>query len=356
MKPRETDSPDFRLRRSEVFSRILDRYSDTTADLQTPESRMEFFCSLGADKFIDGLGAMNRILAKNHDLDQANNFMTERSNVIADYERADLYQVMPLPEDKAPLLSYLYETCREMAAQENWSPEHIAAVLGYGINAIHPYDDCNGRTARAGYDLLLKTPDEWHDSLRDSSIDEFDVSNRLNPSYLRNLMHTLVMLDYKTHDFSGAEPVPRFEIASASLVPPWDIIPLRRSENLRDAEIIGGVMQDRHMATIAPARLVDTQDSPVVRKSVQKYMGKDLFRMDIFAREATADDIDRLRFVYREIANSYVMNLILCISDVDKPFKLVAETVEHGAIEIGIPSLATRLASGELMLAIPDTK
>ncbi len=55
----------------------------------------------------------------------------------------------PLKEDREPLMRLAYE-----AAQQAPSPEDAALILGLSINAIHPYEDGNGRTSRFTYMLL----------------------------------------------------------------------------------------------------------------------------------------------------------------------------------------------------------
>ncbi len=55
----------------------------------------------------------------------------------------------PLKEDREPLMRHAYE-----AAQQAPSPEDAALILGLSINAIHPYEDGNGRTSRFTYMLL----------------------------------------------------------------------------------------------------------------------------------------------------------------------------------------------------------
>lgn len=55
----------------------------------------------------------------------------------------------PLKEDRGPLMRLAYE-----AAQQAPSPEDAAVILGLSINAIHPYEDGNGRTSRFTYMLL----------------------------------------------------------------------------------------------------------------------------------------------------------------------------------------------------------
>lgn len=345
-----TDSADFREERSRIFARVLDRYSDDPY-LDAPEDRLDLFRSLGSDEFITGIRTVNRLIIKNHDQDQANNFFTERTNAIASPNDPDLYQGMSVPEDKEPLLEYLYDYCCTLASKPDETIEHIAAVLGYGINTIHPFTDGNGRTARASYNLLTQNPAEWPSSLKESSMDEERIADRLNPARLRDIVYTGIKYTLQTHDFDQDEPHPRIPIAMLdSSQGPWSYPPKNREEGLNDRELLVGIMYDKDLSSMIPARLVDTHNSPAIEKAVLDHMGQAVFCIDVFAQEASQADMEQLRHTYREIVNMYFGNLIdLIAGEIDSPI-VHANTVESGLIATDIPSLMTNIASGKLTI------
>lgn len=345
------DSASFREKRTRVFARVLDRYSDDPG-LNTPEGRLNYFRSLGSEGFISSITAINRLVTKNHNLDQANNFFTERTNATASPNDPDIYQGMSVPEDKAALMKYLYDYCYGLSNDHNENIDRIATVLGCGINAIHAFADGNGRTARASYDLLTRNPSEWYNSLERSSVDEKNIANRLNPASLRDVVYTNLKYHLQTHDFNQEEPSPRVPIALLdSSKGPWVHLPNNRKENLNDTELLIGIMNDKHLINMVPTRLVDTYNSDATEKAILNYKGQNVFCMDVFAKEADQTDMRYLRHVYREIVNMYFTSLIDLIGGTVESPVLYVNTAENGIITTDAPSLMTNLANGNLTLA-----
>ncbi len=137
--------------------------------LSTPEQAKEFLDSLSYDEFKKWLGFVNGV--------ERGIPRSERGKVSDSHVRsenplmgAEVEYRPPHKDFRDQLLKMAFEK-----AQSVDSPEAAALTLGLSINAIHYFDDGNGRTARMAYTLLSRGYDgsrkdqEYYSSLLENT-------------------------------------------------------------------------------------------------------------------------------------------------------------------------------------------
>lgn len=116
------------------------------------ETKREYLNNLTFDEFKNLLMATNSLLrdipVKRREIDGKTVFLN-----------GPLEQIYPPEyEDKEPLLQELFTNVQNMN-QENRSLEDIGILTSMTINAVHPFNDGNGRTSRLVYQLLVEDYD-----------------------------------------------------------------------------------------------------------------------------------------------------------------------------------------------------
>lgn len=116
----------------------------------TPEASKQFLDSLTFDEFsrlLDTANGLERNLPKPDRGMKGSGFIQESGVLTGESVE---YQP-PQASDRVPLMGKVFQ-----AAQRAKDPEDAAVILALSINAIHPYDDGNGRTSRLIYTLLQR--------------------------------------------------------------------------------------------------------------------------------------------------------------------------------------------------------
>lgn len=141
--PAVEDTSEFRDPKSENIVGLLEKL-ELSDVLSVEEKRQQFFRGLNFETFLDFLirinGISRGIPIKKRGIDGR--------DVVLD---AGVFGVRATPdfEDKEVLLRELYQLAQEMDDLKS-----SALLLGAGINAVHPFTDGNGRTARLVFTLL----------------------------------------------------------------------------------------------------------------------------------------------------------------------------------------------------------
>ena len=141
--PEVEDTSEFREPKAEKIVGLLDKL-ELSEVLSTEEKRQQFFRGLDFETFRDFLVRINGISRGI----PINKREIDGRDVVLD---AGAFGVRATPdfEDKETLLRELYQLAQEMD-----DPKSSALLLGAGINAVHPFTDGNGRTARLVFTLL----------------------------------------------------------------------------------------------------------------------------------------------------------------------------------------------------------
>lgn len=114
---------------------------------QNSETAAQFFKESTFEKFKDFLVRINGIARKT----PIKKRTTDGKDVVLtnQFNKTFVAYMPPRYEDKEELLKELWAQAKKLDRGED-----MGLLLGVGINAIHPFDDANGRTSRLTYTLL----------------------------------------------------------------------------------------------------------------------------------------------------------------------------------------------------------
>lgn len=342
------NTPEFRTQRSTLIAKLTERFM-VGHDLSTPESRLEHFDELGAEGFIKLIGDTDRILTKQH---SSNPFVTENYNFIVDEANPEeTFELMPAPEDKLPLLTHLYTIARTMPRNHPESIDRIAAFVGFSMNAIHPFTEGNGRTARTIY-TLLTADDTNRESLLQVAAQDVEMGELyMNPSTFRNPLMEIMQEATQTHYRHQGELVPHIQPITTSSMALSAIRPQNRPSKRDTTQLLEAVFHDRHISPMATALLIRQGRLSCMDAVVGTHNGQSVFNITTFAKVATKKDITNLRNAYRAVSNEYTMLLMKVMSGTQSHIQTTAApTKEYGVCVLPPLSLITQLAKGQLHL------
>ncbi len=343
------DSTEFRQRRSKITTKISERPFVRDA-LTTPEARMEYFQGLGADGFVDVLTSANRTLIKEH---KKSVLVNENYNfIIDDEDPANTFHVLPAPEDKVPLLKELYEVARSVSESQLTSPDHIAALIGFGINAIHPFNEANGRTARTIYALLGADETRRSAMIEQASQGAENGGAYLDPATFRQPLLNMMQRMLKTHQDVDGELVPLVYPAISSRTPFQEVQPTSRAATFDTSQLMECIFRDQFMAPMVAAMVASHTDVSCTDKVLRDYNGTaQTFDISTFFEIASEQDMEILRNCYRAISNEYALTLIdVMAGRILKEDRMVVATHQYGACAATAPLLITALARGDISL------
>lgn len=141
------------INRDEQADKIIRFMEKLHADeiFATEESKREYIQDLTFDEFKNLLTATNSIL---RDIPVSQRVMDgEKVYLQKGIMSVDDEYIPPVYEDKDELLKEMFVNIQSMSS-EGGKLEDMALLAGASINAIHPFNDGNGRTSRLLYTLL----------------------------------------------------------------------------------------------------------------------------------------------------------------------------------------------------------
>lgn len=337
------DTPDFRTQRADMLVKVLDRYGGLTS-MERPAERLAQFRSLGPEGFVQQVTSLNRILVQNHSHEaRERDFMPGYDNFIEDY-RGD-FHAMPAMEDRKPLLKYLYGAARDAALKPNASLDHIAAVVGFGINAVHAFDG-TGRTARAAYHLLASPASKREELLKASSKDSHENTVQLSHGAFRDTLFADMKLALGSHrEVNGVlQPivVPYMDDASMQHV--------LASRTEKEFTMVNHIIRDPNLREIVPFIYIRGVPPEQRGQILQQTQGANVFRLDVFTRIAPQSEMDYLYKITREIRSTFAKKFISMIADKDTKNMIHTRTKERGIITIPMPDLITEMAQKKLSI------
>lgn len=215
--------------------------------------------------------------------------------------------VHPEPEDKKELLGTVLSSAKRTA-----DLELKASILAIGINAVHPFADGNGRTARLVYHAVAHGADD----LKKTAIQLFNDSEELlsapNPDILRTPVISEMGLSLKTHTYNQftrrAEPS-----VEAELVWKRGLM----SVILRDSDRADTLYRvaDADMSTIMSALLLHTLLSTGKEHRAERFFnikpnGKAALDVYKFAAGANSEEMKLVQEAFGQLSNMYVKQLV----------------------------------------------
>ncbi|HBO64729.1 TPA: hypothetical protein DD425_02095 [Candidatus Saccharibacteria bacterium] len=354
----QIDSFDFRVQRADILTKIATRIeSSLEGSIDAPIDRVYRLLASGEDDFLKTVTSVNRIITKNHHPTAETGFFADRAMHIGRPDEPEYMHVLPAVEDKMPLMRYLYTTLIAMY-QGGADAEHIAGVLGQGINAIHPFNDANGRTARALHGVLTRNiAGDKENLLYYRAIDTIDNTESLSPAPFEDSIFDAMKLRYGTHYNKEGVLVPRVRFAGteATIASIGEDALSSEQPRARAAGLIYGALNDPHVSPIVAGILEKSlaQKNDLIKRSCMSYNGAAIFNVDIFYSQATDADLTEVTTLIRGIHNQYVVELLNFISGRALPDSTVTvETNERGQVTLGIGEYIAQMASHAITRAL----
>lgn len=348
MTENEIDSFDFRIARADLLTRVARRVEASIEEpIDSPIERVYSFLANGSDDFVDTITAVNRILTKNHQKNSTGTYLADREIVILQNQNPSYAHILPTVEDKEPLLGYLYDTLVTMYNNDA-DADHIAAVLGYGINAIHPFNDANGRTARAMHAVLTTSiSEDFTNILHFSGIDTVKNTDSLSPEVFESGVYDSLKAKLGTHTLENGQLVPKIQIAaSMNTIDALTKEVLAGGQRAHDIEIIASALRDPNVGQITAGMLDKSgQVNQLVASSVGYYGPTRVFNMDHFYPRATDADIQFLKQTIRSVHNTYVAELLNFIGgEYTNTSTITVNTNEKGLVTLSVSDYISQMA------------
>lgn len=343
------DDPDFRQRRARLLAKVVDRIGD---DHLSPENRVRSLLSDGGDAFIDTVVGANRILTQTHQDEYNTKYLIPFNNIIIDPDKPTYSHVLPHHEDKNDLLLYLHSVAVDMW-QRDRPAEHIAAVIGYGINLVHPFTEANGRTARMVHDTLIHGASNTEARFSSLAVDSIENTDSLNPEIIESYVYEQMQLRHATHTVEDGVNVPKIGFAMSP--------PTMQKLFARTSGVIGSLTSpfDQTLSVISHpetsamlAHFVARDCNTIpVKMAIGQYGGQNILNLDRFSQLASDDDWSDLHVRARQISATYAMesmHILAAHPAYDPELSVTVNTHERGAITLPISRLIQELAQQRL--------
>ena len=345
----QIDDPDFRQDRARLLARVVDRMDDMGDDT---DSRVQSFLASGSGSFVATIVGANRILTKTHQDEYDTDFLIPFNNVILDENKPGYSHILPHPQDKAPLLRHLHSTGVDMwfRGQET---EHIAALIGYGINLIHPFAEANGRTARMVHDTLIHGTTNTEARFSRLAEDSVDNTVSLNPEIIEPFTYRWMQLKFGTHTLEDDIPVPRIGFAAS----PSTFENLTRRTSVMTQSVtspfdqtLSTILNPETSAMLAFYMTQSDNATSTAKASVSQYGGQPILDLNHFVRHANNDDWDHAHRYARQISTTYVMEALNILSGHPEypALDITINTHEQGSTTLPVSQLMQSLAQQKL--------
>lgn len=349
VRHQEIDDPDFRQRRARMLAKVVDRIDDNGS---TTESRVHALLSGSGNAFIGTLVGANRILTQTHRDEHGTGYMIPFNNVILDPENPGYSHVLPHHEDKHNLLLHLHRVAADMWKRDR-SAEHIAAVIGYGINLVHPFTEANGRTARMIHDTLIHGTTGTEARFPSLALDSIDNTDSLNPEIIESYVYQQMQLRYGTHKLEGDTNVPNIQFAMSP--PTMQKLFARTSSEVRSLvspfdHTVSTISHPETSAMLAHFIARDCNTLPV-KSSIGHYSGQAVLNLDRFSELASDDDWSDIHKCARQISATYAIDAIHVLAAhpaYGPELSVTSNTHERGAITLPISQLIQELAQQKI--------
>ena len=302
--------------------------------VQTPEDRLKLIHSMDNKEFERILLIGNTVL-QNFPRESAG--YAQRLQVTGSREVG--YQAMPAPEDKSSLLKLTLN----MAQNKKVSTlQDKALLLSYGVQAVHPFQDANGRLTRAMYHILTR-------GMENEGLLHQTLTNEEDPHYVLDA-HSFIhagqgklkeslksaSLDPLTHIYA-----PKYQpnLYDLSFSPDTTKLLNRTEANTKETDAVQTLFLDKDFCINAAYKLIANHSLESAKASVDRVDGVDYFMMDHFYTIASDSDLDIVYNEYRAITKEYVKVLLKNLVDPKSGDTSIAAITTTGR-HVSLPWLA----------------
>lgn len=266
------------------------------------KNKREFIENLTIDNFTELLNSLNGIL-RNKNKEQ---WEIDGKNVRIASERMTSY-IPPEENDKKELLVKVFETAKKMN-QEKRSLEDIALLISANINALHLYNDANGRMSRFIYTILTeKNNENLTDKLKE--VLSNDGKDKINIS----TGHIMRDIEKKIEETINTNSIDNLHhesnIESLNFPPNTD---------KKDQELFLKLMTDTKN-NLKLSILLFLHDNPQIDiEQVSKKLSKTNFiSLDYLMKNINSEDIKKILNNYKNLKKEKVLRLIDLINNPD---------------------------------------
>lgn len=301
--------------------------------IQTPEDRLELINSMSAKEFERILLIGNTVL---QNLPRESAGYAQRLQVTGSKEVG--YQAMPATEDKSSLLKLALNTARNKKIS---TLQDKALLLSYGVQAVHPFQDANGRLTRAMYHILTR-------GMEDEELLHQTLTNEEDPYYvldahsfihagqgkLKESIHSAT-LDPLTHIYT-----PKFhpDLYNHAFNPENVTLPNRIDTDSKETDAIQTLFLDKDFCINAAYKLIANHSLESAKASIDRVDGVDYFMLDNFYTIANDNDLNIVYKEYRAITKEYVKVLLKHLADPNSGDTAIAAITTKGR-RIALPWL-----------------
>jgi hypothetical protein len=278
--------------------------------LTTPEDRINLIQSMNSEEFESILTVGNTIL---QNLPREAAGYAERPQLTGSPEVG--YQAMPATEDKSSLLSLTLQTAQN---KKITTLQDKALILSYGVQAIHPFQDANGRLTRAMYHLLTR-------GMEDETILQQTLVNEQDPYYVLDahcFIHGGQGLLKEHLKSADKDPVtyayvPKYHpnFHDVKFNPENITLPNRVDSDSKETDAIQTLFLDKDFCINAAYKLIAKHSLAAAKESVEEVDGKKQFIVDHFYTIADDKDLEIVYKEYRSITKDYVKVLLKTLAD-----------------------------------------
>ena len=268
---------------------------------------VDFLHSLEADEFIDLVTFINGTI---RNIPRSYHGTATELQLIVESDGITVDDFMPAPGDKKLLLSELLDSTKKA------HPMTVPALVGFGINAIHPFKDGNGRTARTLHTLLEKGYSTNSMDLQLALIDDSGDAPELGGSILSEITYNITKKRLGTHTVMrrGSEEIllPKTTVGVKTNARYLDIepetLPNRPTDDielLATKEILFKPHLRDMVAHLLLKQRIDTKGA------TKKENGKTVLLADEFIKNASEKDISRLYDALATVKREFVRSIFL---------------------------------------------
>jgi fido (protein-threonine AMPylation protein) len=318
---------------ADVFFDVLES-SNLPDKLRTQEDRIGLIRGLKAPDFEHMLTIGNAVL-QNYPYEYAG--YAERPQVTGSREVG--YQAMPATEDKFDLIKHTLHT----AQHKNISTlQDKVLILSYGIQAVHPFADANGRLTRAMYHLLTR-------GMEDQEILHQTLTDEQDPHYVLDahvFIHGGQGLLKEQLNSADKDPItyaytPKYNpsIHNPAFNPIHITLPNRVDSDSKETDAIQTLFLDRDFCINAAYKLIEKHGLTAAKKSVEEIDGKKQFIVDQFYTIASDKDLEIVYKEYRAITKDYVKVLLKNLADPNSSDTRIAAITKNKQ-HVSLPWLA----------------